>query len=596
MNIKYVTTLAVEVYLSNAKVTKYNTENIYEGDEFNRSGRRHTMEGTATYLHTATNTEVKLEEISALLNSPQGSIYCDWEGTGVVGNYVLLASQDTDTRNGPLVNCVVNEIVGSRTKSLIVVSFSFTFFSCGDSRIQRFAYTRTTNIDQAGYMSITHQGTLVISTFFDNTAVQDIVAQSNVPTAKNVLPFPDVAGATPNSPDLYRNLVAPFKEDHYVRERQEYAIDSSHRTLTFNIVDKLVFRDVPNPVLIADGSYTYERSIDNPLGTKTFTVKMESSPIYFASDILAIAYEACQARIQFTGPSADLIQSMTVKEPNLYTRNAIELTVVALGTEADLFQPTLIHQFFNPLHTATYSGGRPKTLLYSGPYGTCGSIMKNIMRDKYDPCTAWIFGTYFTDLGNGTRTAQEAPITIFEVPADLDAKIPLGKGIETDVGMPVTAGIIHIKTKTSQDTQSTGMAFLETCGGSYQFPMQLTLPKVFYHQSVEMVSTKKNVSIPWDTINEPCVLVDQNISISGAAIDTVGNTHYCIVATRTLQVQAANSINLTRVSFDGAGIPRAVYATAQMLSPRTPYTKSLVYSTLTDANNHGTGAKSDYIG
>jgi len=174
MNIKYVTTLAVEVYLSNAKVTKYNTENMYEGDEFNRSGRRHTMEGTATYLHASTNTEVKLEEISALLNSPQGSIYCDWEGTGVAGNYILLASQDTDTRNGPLVNCVVNEIVGSRTRSLIVVSFSFTFFSCGDSRIQRFSYSRTTNIDQAGFMSITHQGTLVISTFYDSAAVQNI--------------------------------------------------------------------------------------------------------------------------------------------------------------------------------------------------------------------------------------------------------------------------------------------------------------------------------------------------------------------------------------------------------------------------------------
>jgi hypothetical protein len=271
MNIKYVTTLAAVVYLSNAKVTKYNTENIYEGDEFNRAGRRHTMEGTATYLHTNTNTETKLEEISALLNSPQGSIYCDWEGTGVAGNYVLLADADTDTRNGPWVNCVVNEIVGSRTKSLIVVAFSFTFFSCGDSRIQRFSYTRTTNIDQAGYMAITHQGVLVISTFFDSAATQDIVTQAFPPTAKNVMPFPDVSGHTPNSPDLYRNLVTPFKEEHYVRERQEYAIDSTQRTLTFNIVDKLVFRDVPSPVLIADGSYTYERTVDNMMPTKLIT-------------------------------------------------------------------------------------------------------------------------------------------------------------------------------------------------------------------------------------------------------------------------------------------------------------------------------------
>ena len=595
MRIRYTPTTAVgPIIFDSAKITKFAVDNLYEGSDFNRSGRKHVIEGTATLTGT---TSTNITTITMNLNKPRGMLEIDYGN----GTFVTLIDKcdstgdgPFDARNGPIPSVQVSEIVGS-TVSTILLNFSFTYFACGDERIQRFDMSVQQSIDHAGFIKLTKTGTLCVSAahFADEIdlpvpALGTSVALSDDTALPNPVALRDTANQYAPSPDLYRNMVAGSPPPMYVRKSQDYTIDSSLRTLSFTVVDEQVHRILPDFVIAGTASFSYERALGETsmLGNKIFNCSFEGSTDAPPQLLLNAACEASQARIDWV---TDLIQSITVREPNLYGRNVVELQIIALGTGTEFVDPKVVDMIFSRLHPYQTTYEYVKAYPYNGLY------VNSVTGFIYDPCVPSIIASIIS----APNPDDESKITLTEIPDDTTGgEIPTDDAPQVDDGMPTTTGLIkHYEAETSYQTVNTGCGFMETVGGEQQFPFQFRLPKVLATQTVKMVSLSNEIAIPWERIYEPFVVVDQNIIVKSAALDAAGKPMYAIVATRTLQIQTANSENTYRVAAGAeGGMSRRVYSPTVAVTPRNPYNKGLSVAVTTDAQSPGTPARVDYIG
>jgi len=161
--------------VNNVKLTRFATENLYDGDGFNRTGRKHLVEGSGVIQSTSDPFTGTIANIRQGLNRPRGTLSLKFDD----GSTVALASASdsgtatADMRNGPLPNVTVSEIVGSSGVNAVFVGFSFAFFNCGDTRIQRFEMIVTQSIDEAGFITMSRSGTLSVSRKSANASLAD---------------------------------------------------------------------------------------------------------------------------------------------------------------------------------------------------------------------------------------------------------------------------------------------------------------------------------------------------------------------------------------------------------------------------------------
>lgn len=576
MQVKIFTGANSSVTLTKCRVTRFTTDSLFEGEAFNRSGRKHHMEGTGFYIPESGTTTSKISDILDM-NTTRLKVQVAWtEG----GGFTTLCDPLTDSRNGPFVQVTAAEIIGSNANSVVGVTFSATFFSCGDSRIQRFDLTVRQSIDRSGFITLTKEGVLTISQSL-NTATTNPV----VPQFSSVIPSIGNFTTGGNSPDLYRELVCGRPPALYTRTRQDYTTDPSLRNLTFSVEDRMVFRDLKDPVMQGDASFDYERSLTDLLGIKRFTASFEGGPDTPPSMLMAIAYEACQARIDF---AKDLIQSIQIKEPSLYQRNKIELTVVARGTEDGVLQVGVIKQIFNALHLTGNT-------IYSSAYPNRSVVQSTMNGLIYDPCNQSSLTSIIQDAttipegGNVTVTVGNSNNNV------VDDDVPDTKPQETDTGFIALGGVnISSESSTQKTTEDTGMIFLETCGGGFQYPFQIRLPTATFTQTVTIVSLSKAPSIPWDNMNEPFIVLHDNLLLLGTRIDAVGKKIYTYRAERTIRIQITASRNTTRIGSE-TGLSRVVYNPVALPSPRTQFSLSTSYSTMNTTSSTAANTKTDYL-
>jgi len=609
MNLRYTppyATTAVIYYLLNAKITKFTTDNIYEGNDFNRSGRKHVIEGTSVLQGT---TSTQLNNIASALNRPRGLLEIDFGS----GTYTTLADKSDsqagsqDARNGPLPSVQVSEIIGSTTSALLV-SFSFTYFSCGDTRIQRFEMNVSQSIDQNGFVKMTKSGSLVVSN-------KQLTANKKTPMVKeagmdvtipNPYPYTTAAEGFGSSPDLYRNLIVGKPNTWFVRTRQDFAIDSSLKTLTFTIEDEMVFREFSFPVMSGTASFTYERGLDGTsiLGTKTFNCSFEGEKDTQPQALLAVACEASQARIDWAN---DLIQSIQVREPNIYGKNCVELQIIAKGQGAATIDPKVVGTMFTDPHGTASSTGVLTVTKYTSAYPQYSEYLNTTTGFKWDAC---LVPAVISDIVTAPVTNEEenqSPRNVFTAEdggAGTLTPIPDATD-DSDNGMPKEGSPIkHYDAETHYETIDTGCSYLETVGGENQFPFQFKLPVVIATQTVKMISMSATIPIPWEDIDEPSIVISQKISVKSAAVDASGKPTFAIVATRSFQIQTANSFNtrligtssLTSSATSGGSMARRVYSPIQIKTPRNPYSKDWYQNTTTDARgSNGDGEPLDYI-
>jgi hypothetical protein len=487
-----------------------------------------------------------------------------------------------------------------------MVTFTFIYFGCGDTRIQRFEMNVSQSIDQAGVDKMSKHGSLTLSANYASRL------SGVVPYNKDNKEIPSVPDHTEMnkygpSPDLYRNIIVGNLAERFVRVRQDFAFDSSLRTLTFAVEDEMVFREFAYPVMAGSASFSYDRSLGDGLqGTKTFQCSYEGEMNTEPQTLLQVAIEASSARIDW---DKDLIQSISVKEPNLYGRNIVELHIVAKGFGKDALDSALIQKMWGDLHTNS------KAVKYSSAYPTGGSYLADMSGLRFDPC---IYPPLIADI----VTANEDDLStikdrkLFVTSEDCDLTNPENEDVSTqinpDVGIPDDGTIKHHESTMDYETEHSGCDFIETVGGEAEYPFQFHLPRVLVRQTVKMVTTDQNCPIPWDDTGEPSLIWKQKISVASASVDAAGKPIYAIVATRTARVQTSRSQNsyfqsvasttasnslvgAVDAAGSGQGMQRRVYSPATIKAPRSTTSSNLNYTTTTDDVSYGEARRTDYI-
>lgn len=167
MNLKYTPPGGNAVTLNNVRITSFTTENLYDGEAFNRSGRKHEISGTAIIAgNPLAGGSGAIDVIRNSLNAPRGKLELEFSSQSGTW-YVLADSSDAtvapDARNGPMPSVNVSRIEGTHSAAVTFVSFTYTFWNCADTRIQQFSMSVSQTIDEAGFVTMTRSGTLRIS-------------------------------------------------------------------------------------------------------------------------------------------------------------------------------------------------------------------------------------------------------------------------------------------------------------------------------------------------------------------------------------------------------------------------------------------------
>ena len=340
------------------------------------------------------------------------------------------------------------------------------------------------------------------------------------------------------------------------------------------------------------------------MGTKTFNCSFEGEKDTQPQALLAVACEASQARIDWAN---DLIQSIQVREPNIYGKNCVELQIIAKGQGAGTIDPKVVGTMFTDLH-GTVSGGILTVTKYTSAYPQYSEYLNTTTGFKWDACLVPAVISDIVTAPVTDETENQSARNVFTAEDD-------GKGTltpipdetdDSDNGMPKEGSPIkHYDAETHYETIDTGCGYLETVGGEKQFPFQFKLPVVIATQTVKMISMLATIPIPWEDIDEPSVVISQKISVKSAAVDASGKPTFAIVATRSFQIQTANSFNtrligtassLTSAAASGGSMARRVYSPTQIKTPRNPYSKDWYQNTTTDARgSNGDGEPLDYI-
>lgn len=568
MNLRYTTPGGTTVTLNNVKVTGFTAENMFDGDDFNRSGRKETITGTAIITgNPLTSSTGSIDTIRNSLNAPRGKL--ELQFTSQTGTWYTLAdgrdsaTSNFDARNGPLPNVTVSRIEGDHSTAVTFVSFNYVYFGCGDTRIQKFQMSVTQSLDEAGFITMTRNGSLRVShrPYSSTPSLATVTNPQVVPSVQN--------SNTGQSPDLYRYLVAGKPGEFFRRIRQDYTLDASLTTLSFTIEDRMVFREMKFPAMMGDASFSYERTLGGGLsmmGQKSFSCQFEGGPDTPPGQLLAVAIEAAQARIDF---AADLVQSLTVKEPNIYTRNRVELSVTAVGQSDKPVDPTVVRDMFTDPHTQ----GNTR---YVSAYGSGGFYLQTVSGLKWDACQTPSIITSIVENNPDDTTATETTLTVFT--QEPDAKLESADG--KPVGEPLTPDVVadsaggnnqlkHLDGMQDFVTEDSGIRYLEATGGAVQWPIQIRMPQVVITQTVKYISNTESAPIPYPSVNDPFVVLNERISVNNAPPDVTGKPVFAVVATRQIQVQTASSEN-TRLL--GEIMPRRVWSPETVSQARGLYT------------------------
>lgn len=565
MNLRY-TVPAGAVTLSNVRITGFSVENQFDGESFNRSGRRETITGTAIITGNPLDSGTgSIDTVRNLLNTPRGKLELQFAVPS--GSWTLLvdgslyATTNQDARNGPIPSVSVSRIEGNQSAAVTFVSFSFSYFGCGSTRIQKFEMSMTQSLDEAGFITMTRTGSIKVSARTDTgNTIYTPGTQQIIPTAGDA--------DNGNSPDLYRNLISGKPGPFFRRIRQDYTLDSSLTTLSFTIEDRMVFREMKFPVMMGDASFTYERALGGAsfLGTKTFNAHFEGGPNTPPGDLLKVAIEAAAARIDFQN---DLVQSIQVREPNIYSRNRIEMTVVAQGMTDQPVDIKLVRQMFTDPHTL----GATR---YVAAYPNGGYYINSVTGLRWDPCQVPNTVAEIVSPNPASDSETESTLTVIDTPADAEIEQPTGepvtKPLEPDTGMPNPDNRVkHLDGQQDFHTEDSGMRFIEATGGQFQWPLQVRMPQVVVTQTVRYISNTQSAPVPYPDIGEPFLVLNERISVNNAPPDVSGKPVFAVVATRQIQVQSSSSPN-TRSS--DTGTPRRVWSPTQLAQSRNLYSSN----------------------
>jgi hypothetical protein len=236
-----------------------------------------------------------------------------------------------------------------------------------DQTVVAHRWDQKMSLDAAGRLTRSVSGTLTVAR--GSTGVQTSLASNSVWENK-------IAYA-----DLFRRAIIPDVPGiGWRREAQEFAMDEGGSMLVYSFVDKRYAFDLPNGVRTGDMSFTYERSLENPVqAVCSFSCELEGdlglNNIAGTTPnrrLVEIAVELSKTRIDLNY-ARTIVQRMRVTEQNLLSGFSIrfELDAVVMPREAnDSTTITAIGYMVGNAFTITRTDSRAVDAY--GPYGYIG--------------------------------------------------------------------------------------------------------------------------------------------------------------------------------------------------------------------------------
>jgi hypothetical protein len=319
-------TLDVEqdpVVLDNIFVDQFNTELIFAADNFTPIGQSITVSGTATIDITTAYTTL-LDKLQRGSNRCT-SIVIDIDGTTLVD---LQSSKDD--AGGPFCKLSTTQVIGKKTaliQFLVTAQQSYV----ASQTVVAHRWDQKMSLDAAGRLTRSVSGTLTVARGTNGAANS---------LATNASWEGKIAYA-----DLFRNAIIPdVPGEGWRRESQEFAMDESGSMLVYSFADKRYAFDLPNNVRTGDMSFTYERSLENPVqAVCSFSCELEAdlglNNIAGTTPnrrLVEIAVELSKTRIDLNY-ARTIVQRMRVTEQNMLSGFSIrfELDAVVMPRAAD---------------------------------------------------------------------------------------------------------------------------------------------------------------------------------------------------------------------------------------------------------------------
>lgn len=607
-NIKYNNAI-----ISNAKITRFITENEFEGDNFNRTGRKHTLEGVGV-IGDASSLGTSLTAVKSTLSVPAKSLEIQFDGDALYTLYATGAEQGSnfDSRNGPLPQISVSEIAGNTGKAALLVSFTFVWFECGNSVIQRAELVQTHSINEDGMLRIQRRGFLRISAGAKGARSLNQIAPAAAASSAN--PYPNILGPggngnnignAPPTPDMYRRLVAGVPPQYFQRVKQEFYVEANQNTLVFDIEDAEMAEVLPWPVLNGDGSFEYSRDISgNIQGTKTFRIELVGNADATLNALFFRCVDIALTKISFTGSPPDIIQSFRITQSSLFKRRVMALEIVALGIPRNALQePGTVDAY---LYQVLFASPNPSQAgAFTDAYGSLRSKSSANASPylRHDPCTLTSTWQSITGASGGWLTSFTPTATSSDFKEFADSNgdsivTTTPAGNEPDELLKEEIKNIVTYSSSQSINLATNCNFLVPMGFGFQYGFQFALPEVFVTQRVEMISRSDSAAIPWPVVAEGFVVISQSIQVNDAAPDATGHRLFAIHATRTIKVSVANSPNTTTSGTGGSGLmpsglPRVVWMPEYITTGRNPVSGFNTISIM--ENQNGEAVRQDYV-
>lgn len=135
------------------------------------------------------------------------------------------------------------------------------------------------------------------------------------------------------NPDDYRALVFPAIPNGFRHKKFRFLLDNTGTKLAYNVTFQEHFRGLPAPARVGTGQFIWRRALDSSfLGKKIFDAELEGDRSATPQALMAELLKVARRRIIFSGPNADIIQSIEVTEHDIFSKNRIGLRIEAMGT------------------------------------------------------------------------------------------------------------------------------------------------------------------------------------------------------------------------------------------------------------------------
>ena len=330
------------------KVQSYTSKPLFSEDDQTHWTTHHTLSFTALLKCDSGNIDDVLNNCKKKL-SKQGRRLLIVVNDGSADNTIadtgidtssnlnnLTTGEDvvanTDQRLYPRVSFNINKFYGNKNAMVsVTVEWRESIAdTVDDAENQWFVlshqWRQAFNIQENGLQSWTVEGTIHVKPYLNSSE-----AGSDDST--------DVLHGT--NPDAYRRVVMPMIPSNFRVQSMNWGIDPTGEKLVYRIILQEHARALPKPGKVGSGSFRFKKSVvggggGGLLGTKVFDAELEGDANCDERSLLAALLSASEARINWTPPQQDWVQSIEIREVDIFSKKRIGINIIAQGMDKNV--------------------------------------------------------------------------------------------------------------------------------------------------------------------------------------------------------------------------------------------------------------------